>query len=64
MGLCFIRRLWLEGIFQGGPLLVIPCSLSTHHDQENFLRILAFVPFFEEITELQNFRVMSYLFLH
>lgn len=50
MGLCFIRRLWLEGIFQGGPLVVIPCSF-----QENFLRILAFVPFFEEITELQNF---------
>ena len=35
-----------------------------HHDQENFSCILAFVPFFEEITELQNFRVKSYLFLY
>lgn len=64
MGLCFISCLWLEDIFHGGPLLVIPSVFSTHHDQENSSCILAFVPFFEEITELQNFRVMSYLFLH
>lgn len=44
--------------------LRIPSSFSNHYDQEKFPCILPFVLFFEEVTELYNFRVMPYLFLY